>query len=58
VVVAAAATSWGQDGPPWPLTAGELSAFAAGGLTEVSVERFAAADDPLVERWRAIFTRQ
>jgi SAM-dependent methyltransferase len=57
LVVAAAATVWDSDGPPWPLTRAELSAFAAGGLTEVSVERIRAPDDPLVERWRAIFTR-
>jgi SAM-dependent methyltransferase len=58
LVVAAAATAWGQDGPPWPLTAGELSAFAAGGLTEESVERIPGAEGPFVERWRAVFTRQ
>jgi SAM-dependent methyltransferase len=56
VVVAAAATAWGEDGPPWPLTREELSAFARGGLTEVSVEQIRAEDDPLVER-RAVFTR-
>ena len=27
------------DGPPWPLTRGEVDAFAAGGLTAVSVEQ-------------------
>jgi SAM-dependent methyltransferase len=57
LVVAAAATAWGEDGPPWPLTREELSAFAGGGLTEVSVEQIRAEDDPLVVRWRAVFTR-
>jgi SAM-dependent methyltransferase len=58
LVVAAAATVRGADGPPWPLTRAEVSAFAAGGLTEVSVEKVAVPDDPLVERWRAVFTRR
>jgi SAM-dependent methyltransferase len=58
LVVAAAATGWGEDGPPWPLTRAELSAFANGALTEVSVEKTAIPDDPLVERWRAVFTRR
>jgi SAM-dependent methyltransferase len=58
LVVAAAATAWGgEDGPPWPLTRAELSAFAAGGLAEVSVERIPGAEGPFVERWRAVFTR-
>jgi SAM-dependent methyltransferase len=70
LVVAAAATEWGDDGPPWPLTRADIAAFAAGGaasgpaggpgaggLTEVSVEELPAEDDPLVVRWRAVFTR-
>ena len=58
LVVAAAATAWGEEGPPWPLTRAELSAFAAGGLTEVSVERLPGVEGPFVERWRALFTRR
>jgi SAM-dependent methyltransferase len=57
LVVAAKATAWGADGPPWPLTRAEVSSFAAGGMREVSVTEFAAPDDPLVERWQAVFRR-
>jgi SAM-dependent methyltransferase len=57
LVIAAAATGWGDDGPPWPLTRDEVAAFASGGVTEVSVEELPAADDPLVVRWRAEFRR-
>jgi SAM-dependent methyltransferase len=57
LIVAAAATSWGEDGPPWPLTRDEVSAFATGGLVEVAVEEIPAEDDPLVVRWRAQFVR-
>jgi SAM-dependent methyltransferase len=56
LVVAAAATKWGADGPPWPLTREDIASFAAD-LTEVSVEELPAEDDPLVVRWRAVFTR-
>jgi SAM-dependent methyltransferase len=58
LVVAAAATEWGEDGPPWPLIRAELSAFAAGGLAEESVERLPGVEGPFVERWRAVFTRR
>lgn len=58
LVVAAAATAWGEDGPPWPLTRAELSGFAAGGLAEESVERVPGVEGPFVERWRAVFTRR
>jgi SAM-dependent methyltransferase len=58
LVVAAAATAWGEEGPPWPLTRTELSAFAVGGLTEVSAERLPGVEGPFVERWRALFTRR
>jgi SAM-dependent methyltransferase len=57
LVIAAAATGWGDEGPPWPLTRAEVSAFASGGVTEVSVREIPAEDDPLVVRWRAEFTR-
>jgi SAM-dependent methyltransferase len=57
LVLAAAATAWGDEGPPWPLTRDEVSAFAGDGLSEVSVEEIPAADDPLVVRWRAVFVR-
>ena len=58
LVVAAAATEWGEDGPPWPLIRAELSAFADGGLAEESVERLPGVEGPFVERWRAVFTRR
>jgi SAM-dependent methyltransferase len=57
LVIAAAATTWGDEGPPWPLTRDEVAAFATGGLTEESVEQITDADDPLVVRWRAVFRR-
>jgi SAM-dependent methyltransferase len=57
LVVAAAATAWGEAGPPWPLTRGEVDAFATGGLREESVQELPAEDDPLVVRWRAVFRR-
>jgi SAM-dependent methyltransferase len=57
LVVAAAATEWGEDGPPWPLSRDEVSAFGAGGLREQAVELIPAPDDPLVTRWRAVFRR-
>jgi SAM-dependent methyltransferase len=55
LVVAAAATGWGDEGPPWPLTRDELAGFATDGLTEESVREIAAEGDPLVVRWRAVF---
>jgi SAM-dependent methyltransferase len=57
LVLAAAGTAWGEDGPPWPLTRAEATAFAVDGLREQSVELIPAADDPLVTRWRAVFRR-
>jgi SAM-dependent methyltransferase len=57
LVVAAAATAWGADGPPWPLTRDEVSAFGVGGLHQESAESIPAPDDPLVMRWRAVFRR-
>jgi SAM-dependent methyltransferase len=57
LVLAAAATEWGEDGPPWPLTRDEVSGFGVGGLREESVELIPAEDDPLVTRWRAVFRR-
>jgi SAM-dependent methyltransferase len=41
-------------GPPWPLTRGELDAFAAGGL---QVKRIEELRDPSVFRWRAEYRR-
>ncbi len=58
LILAAAATSWGDAGPPWPLTRDEVEAFAGDGLTVQSVEDIPAVDDPLVRRWRAVFRRR
>jgi SAM-dependent methyltransferase len=57
LVIAASATAWGDEGPPWPLTREEVDGFATGGVRPVSVEQIAAPDDPLVMRWRAVFRR-
>jgi SAM-dependent methyltransferase len=57
LVLAAVAAAKDDDGPPWPLTRDEVSAFATDGLSEVSVEELPAADGPLVMRWRAVFQR-
>jgi SAM-dependent methyltransferase len=46
------------DGPPWPLTRSEIDAFAATGLTSVSVEEIPDADDPRIRRWRAELRRK
>lgn len=56
LVLAAAATAWGESGPPWPLTRADVEAFAADGLTATSIEEI-PGDDPLVVRWRAVFHR-
>jgi len=45
------------DGPPWPLTRGEIDAFAGGGLRTVRVEDVRDAGDPTYRRWRAEFER-
>lgn len=58
LVLAAAVTEWGEEGPPWPLTRAEVSAFGVDGLREESVESIPAPDDPLVTRWRAVFRRR
>jgi SAM-dependent methyltransferase len=55
LVLAAALDSPGSDGPPWPLTREEVSAFAVGGLRVVSLDRLSS--DRFEGRWRALFTR-
>ena len=57
LVLAAAASSRGEDGPPWPLTRAEVAGFATGGLAETSVEEMPHPDDRLYLRWRAVFRR-
>jgi SAM-dependent methyltransferase len=44
-------------GPPWPLTRAEVEAFAADGVTAVSVELLPAPQDPTARRWLAEFGR-
>jgi SAM-dependent methyltransferase len=55
VVLAAALDKPSDQGPPWPLTADEIAAFAQDGVREVSVERLAS--DRFDGRWRGVFTR-
>jgi len=55
LVLAAAKTGRGDDGPPWPLTRAEVESFAGDGLETASIDEFPAADDPLDRRWRAVF---
>lgn len=46
-----------EEGPPWPLTRGEIDAFATGGLRPVRVEDLHDAENLSVRRWRAEFHR-
>jgi SAM-dependent methyltransferase len=55
VVLAAALATPSDQGPPWPLTRDEATAFATGGVRLVSVDRLAS--DRFDGRWRALFTR-
>ena len=57
LVLAAAASARGDEGPPWPLTRAEVDAFAAGGLIETSVEEVPHTDERLRLHWRAVFRR-
>jgi len=57
LVLAAAATPSAQQGPPWPLTREEVSAFATAGLREEAVELLAAPADPQVKHWRSVLRR-
>jgi SAM-dependent methyltransferase len=57
VVLAAAAAEASDDGPPWPLTRGEVDLFAVDGLSSPEVEELAGTDGPFVRRWRAVFRR-
>lgn len=45
------------DGPPWPLTRGEIDAFAAHGLSPVRVEDLRATSEAGFRRWRAEYAR-
>lgn len=45
------------DGPPWPLTRGEVEAFGEGGLRAVRIEDLQMTPDPAGRRWRAEFSR-
>jgi SAM-dependent methyltransferase len=42
------------DGPPWPLTRGEIESFGAGALEPVRIE---IVEAPGSQRWRAEFSR-
>nr|WP_296070225.1 class I SAM-dependent methyltransferase [uncultured Actinoplanes sp.] len=58
LVLAAARTERGDDGPPWPLTRAEVDAFAGDGLRAVSVEEIPGKEGPFLVRWRARFVRE
>jgi SAM-dependent methyltransferase len=45
------------DGPPWPLTRGELDAFASDELQPVRIEQIPDEQQPSVRRWRGEFRR-
>lgn len=45
------------DGPPWPLTRGELDAFGSDGLQPVRIEQIPDELQPSVRRWRGEFRR-
>ncbi|MEV6851685.1 class I SAM-dependent methyltransferase [Actinoplanes sp. NPDC051411] len=55
VVLAAALDSPSEQGPPWPLTHDEISAFAGDEVRAVTIERIGS--DRFDGRWRAVFTR-
>lgn len=46
------------DGPPWPLTRGEIDAFATGGLRPERIEQAPLPANPEMRSWRALFTRE
>jgi SAM-dependent methyltransferase len=55
VVLAAALDSPSDQGPPWPLTPDEISAFAGAAIRVVAIERLES--ERFDGRWRAVFTR-
>jgi SAM-dependent methyltransferase len=60
LIVVAAARGEGDgpvQGPPWPLTRGEVEAFGSGGLRAVRIENVGHPGDPAARRWRAEFSR-
>lgn len=58
VVSGARATGAPANGPPWPLTRGEVQAFATGGVAAVRIEDLRGQSEPWSRRWRAEFRRQ
>jgi SAM-dependent methyltransferase len=57
VVSGARADCEPADGPPWPLTRGEIEAFATGGVEAVRIEDLRGQAAPWSRRWRAEFRR-
>jgi SAM-dependent methyltransferase len=57
VVSGARADDEPADGPPWPLTRGEIEAFATGGVEAVRIEDLRGQAAPWSRRWRAEFRR-
>jgi 2-polyprenyl-3-methyl-5-hydroxy-6-metoxy-1,4-benzoquinol methylase len=45
------------DGPPWPLTIGDLRAISDAGLTMQSFEDYMDEEEPPVRRFRALYER-
>jgi ubiquinone/menaquinone biosynthesis C-methylase UbiE len=57
VVSGARADDEPADGPPWPLTRGEIEAFATGDVEAVEIEDLRDQPWPWSQRWRAEFRR-
>ena len=57
LIVVSGARSAGEavNGPPWPLTRGEIEAFATGGVEAVRIEDLRGQPEPWARRWRAEF---
>jgi SAM-dependent methyltransferase len=47
-----------ESGPPWPLTRGEIDAFASDDVTQTQVEHVVDPLQPSVSRWVAEFARK
>jgi hypothetical protein len=57
VIAAAREDDEPADGPPWPLTRGQIDAFADDGLHAVEIERLVGPAGPTTWVWRALFDR-
>jgi hypothetical protein len=57
VVASARSPDEPADGPPWPLTRGEIEAFATDGVEAVRIEDLRGQAAPFARRWRAELRR-